>query len=84
VIREACEAIKERGPLKEWEVKDLQKVIKYHVETIHGHHSNEDDVLVPEGKDARGASIDTVAPITLFDLTNFVTQSGNSSSIPKT
>lgn len=48
-IRSALEAIEKRGnTLVAWKVKALKTVTDAHFEHIHGHHSNEDDVFVPE------------------------------------
>jgi Hemerythrin HHE cation binding domain len=51
MIREAFEAIKERNqPLNAWEIKAITTVVLGHVEHVHCHHTNEDDIFVPEIK----------------------------------
>ena len=49
MFREAFEAICQRGEgLKEWEIKAIQTAAQGHIEHIHSHHTNEDEICVPE------------------------------------
>jgi hypothetical protein len=48
VFRQALQAVKDRGTLKAWEVKALQAAADAHLEHIHAHHHNEDNLLGPE------------------------------------
>ena len=48
-FREAFEAMKERDePLKEWEIHAIKTAVGEHLEHIHAHHSNEDNIFVHE------------------------------------
>lgn len=48
-IRELLIAIETRAkPLEEWEIVALNRITMMHFEHIHAHHSNEDDLFVPE------------------------------------
>jgi hemerythrin-like domain-containing protein len=48
-IKDVIESIEKRArPLHGWEVIALKKVLSAHFEHIHSHHSNEDDLFVPE------------------------------------
>jgi hemerythrin-like domain-containing protein len=48
-VREALVAVENRRiPLEEWEINALKRVTSAHFEHIHAHHSNEDDLFVPE------------------------------------
>lgn len=48
VFREALQAVKGRGALKAWEVTALQAAADAHLEHIHAHHLNEDNLFGPE------------------------------------
>ena len=49
---EALEVVQARGTkLAEWEVKMINKAWKAHEEHVHSHHSNEDDILIPQLKE---------------------------------
>jgi hypothetical protein len=48
VFRQALQAVKDRGTLKAWEVKAMQAASDAHLEHIHAHHHNEDNLLGPE------------------------------------
>ena len=47
-FRQALQAAKARGPLKQWEVTALQVAADAHLEHIHAHHQNEDHLFGPE------------------------------------
>lgn len=46
VFREALESIQKR-PLKEWEIAAIQMAAAGHLEHIHEHHTNEDEIFAP-------------------------------------
>jgi hypothetical protein len=47
-FRQALQAVKDRGTLKAWEVEALQAAADAHLEHIHAHHRNEDNLFGPE------------------------------------
>jgi hypothetical protein len=48
VFRQALQAAKDNGPLKQWQVVALQVAAEAHLEHIHAHHQNEDHLFGPE------------------------------------
>jgi hypothetical protein len=47
-FRQALQGVKDRGTLKAWEVTALQTAADAHLELIHVHHTNEDNIFGPE------------------------------------
>ena len=47
VLSTLLSRLSEKANLKSWEVESLKYIFQIHFQTVHGHHTNEDEILTP-------------------------------------